>query len=240
MDKFANPDEKQLALRQSKAAFNKRVSAFITKLIAFKQSFNGRGNSKFSLPVGSIKDPIDKSIASMLSTLAGEFSSIADAGAKIISEQANYSATRRKKQAFVNGYHKRVPLDTYKRGSVKIGEHILPTYIAESFEEQLDGLMHITSAENMVFPYKHTFERAFWMLKTPSPLDIIFCHAGKIVSIRKGEPNSTERIVCDASDLVVELPYGTCKSLNITPGMSVQMIDDVSSVMEKLAAKYGC
>ena len=237
MDKKAkNMDPKQMTLRGNKAAFNALCSEFISKLIEFKKAFNGRGSAKMSLPVGNIKDPIDKSISSLLSNLASEFSHLAGEGAQIIQEQASYSANRRKKQA-----SKEDPFSTYNKGHVVIGEETIPVVLAITSEEQQRGLMHVEKPVPMAFTYNSPFYNKFHMKNTPAPLDLVFCYAGKVVQVFEGKPFSHDMIGNDGlSDLVLEFPYGTCASLNIGPGTPVKIIHKTSSLAIILSAKYGC
>lgn len=65
------------------------------------------------------------------------------------------------------------------------------------------------------------------MKNTKCALDILFCRDGKILAIKKGEPHSLTMIDCgDDSDLVIELPYGTCQELDIKQGDKVKLIKD--------------
>lgn len=98
------------------------------------------------------------------------------------------------------------------------------TKVAVTEQEQMKGLMFEKwPPPIMVFPYKNSSIRKFWMHNTISPLDIIFCNNGKIISIMKGEPLSTKLIGPDKpADFVVELPYGMAEVLTLKPG------DDVS------------
>ena len=98
------------------------------------------------------------------------------------------------------------------------------TKVAITEQEQMKGLMFEKwPPPIMVFPYKNSSIRKFWMHNTISPLDIIFCNNGKIISIMKGEPLSTKLIGPDKPvDFVVELPYGMAEVLTLKPG------DDVS------------
>ena len=113
-----------------------------------------------------------------------------------------------------------------KSGYFFINENILPCLFAISQEEQTRGLMNVEApVPNMLFINKIAKINKFWMKDTPSELDIIFCKNGKIVEICRGEPNSTKIVGPDSlTDLVIELPYGTAKSLNISPGDSVGVI----------------
>lgn len=113
-----------------------------------------------------------------------------------------------------------------KTGFLYINDIIFETLIAVSEDEQQRGLMYVEwLPPNMAFPYKYASVNKFWMRDTLSPLDIIFCHAGKITQIHAGTPYSTELIGNNSlSDLVIELPYGTVESSNIKIGDSVGFV----------------
>lgn len=88
-------DPRQQQLREEKAAFNKEMSGFITDLIQFKKLMNGHPN-KFYMQKGRIIDEIPSNPASIISELASNFNDLAQKGNEIISEQIEYSKTRRK------------------------------------------------------------------------------------------------------------------------------------------------
>ena len=92
----------------------------------------------------------------------------------------------------------------------------------------------------MTFVYAKPKLNAFWMKATISPLDIIFCLGGKIVSINSGIPHSTALIGGrEPSDLVIELPAGTCEDNNIHVGDEVQLNISKESSMRVFLAKNG-
>lgn len=116
---------------------------------------------------------------------------------------------------------------------VFIGENPIKTLVAATPEEQEVGLMWKKwPPPVLTFPFKSSETRSFWMKNTVSPLDIIFCNAGKVVAIMHGEPLSTKLISPgQPSDLVVELPAGTAGQLNISPGDPVVLKPTVSSTI---------
>ena len=95
-----------------------------------------------------------------------------------------------------------------------------PAKVAVSQQEQSRGLMFAHwPPPVMVFPYKQAAIRKFWMCNTPSPLDIVYCHAGQVVQILPGEPLSTRLVGPDAPvDFVVELPAGTASRIGLAKG----------------------
>lgn len=110
-----------------------------------------------------------------------------------------------------------------KDSFVKIKNHTIPTLLAISEEEQQVGLMYRKELPpSMSFIYSYPRINKFWMKNTYCPLDIVFCKSGKVVDICKGEPLSTKVVGPDhLTDLIVELPYGTCKSLGVQVGDEV-------------------
>lgn len=92
-----SPDPVQEKLRQQKENWNKAVSAFIDDLIHFKKIMNGKP-SKFNMQKSKITEPIPKDPIQILETLIGRFDNIATTGSGIVSQQIDYSKTRKKKQ----------------------------------------------------------------------------------------------------------------------------------------------
>jgi len=90
-------DPVQEKLRQNKALWNKDVSMFINDLIHLKKTMNG-WPSKFFQERSTIKEPIPADPPTLIGSLAGDFQELAERANKIVSEQLEYSKTRRKKQ----------------------------------------------------------------------------------------------------------------------------------------------
>lgn len=104
--------------------------------------------------------------------------------------------------------------------TISIKGRVFSALVAESEAEQQQGLMGIPwPPPVMIFPYSTASVHKFWMNKTISPLDIIFCKEGKVIDLCSGEPLSTALIGPNtASDLVVELPAGTAQSIGLKVG----------------------
>ena len=125
-----------------------------------------------------------------------------------------------------------------EQGYVFIHDNILPTLIAISAEEQAKGLMHQEwPPPVMSFIYNTAGVNRFWMKNTPSPLDIVFCHKGKISEICYGEPHSTQVIGTQLSDLVIELPHGTADSIKIKVGQTVGLVKPTLDELKKIIAE---
>lgn len=116
------------------------------------------------------------------------------------------------------------------------GNNSLTTLVALTDEEQRRGLMHQPwPPPIMCFPYRNPAIRKFWMKNTTSPLDIVFCNAGYVVSVIKGIPLSLNHVGPDFPvDLVVELPAGTAKSLEIMAGTKVKLVYGLSTLARKI------
>lgn len=126
-----------------------------------------------------------------------------------------------------------------EQGYIYIYNTIFPTLLAISSEEQSQGLMHQEwPPPVMAFIYEHPQINRFWMKNTPSPLDILFCHKGKVSEICYGEPHSTTAIGSNLlSDLVIELPHGTAKSNQIKVGHEAGLVRPTSEELHKIIAK---
>ena len=108
---------------------------------------------------------------------------------------------------------------------VKIGEIKLnnPKF-AITKKEQTLGLMGVENPHVMIFPYKTADIRKFWMKNTPAPLDIIFCKAGKVIYIGKGNPFDESLVGPDLpNDLIIETKAGFCENNNIKIGSIVKV-----------------
>jgi len=124
-------------------------------------------------------------------------------------------------------------------GLIYIANNLFETLFAISNEEQRIGLMHVDHpAPTMTFIYSCAQINKFWMSNTKIPLDIIFCHAGEVVQICKGEPYSTAMIGDDRlTDLVIELPYGTAKLSDIKLGHKVGLVKPTKDELNKIIAE---
>jgi uncharacterized membrane protein (UPF0127 family) len=124
---------------------------------------------------------------------------------------------------------------------VKIADKKIPTVLAITQDEQERGLMYQKwPPPVMSFVYTSPKVNKFWMHRTPSPLDIVFSHSNKIISICQGEPYSTKLIGDDRlSDLVVEFPAGTCQAFGVNVGDSIELECSENSLMKIFMLKNG-
>ena len=90
-------DPNQEKLRKQKDVWNKEVSTFIEELKSFKKLMNGFP-SKFHMEKSKIFEPIPANPGSILQQLASVFEKITMHGNEIVSQQLDYSQTRKKKQ----------------------------------------------------------------------------------------------------------------------------------------------
>lgn len=112
-----------------------------------------------------------------------------------------------------------------KKGFVYINDNVIESYFAVTEEEQQKGLMFVTGLPPvMSFIYSTAKDNKFWMLNTPSELDIVFCKDNVVQEICHGKPFSTEILGSKKSDLVIELPFGTVKKSNIKIGDKVGIL----------------
>lgn len=125
-----------------------------------------------------------------------------------------------------------------EQGYVYIHNSVFPTLLAISSEEQEKGLMYQEwPPPVMAFVYDSPRVNRFWMKNTPSPLDIVFCHNGKVAEICFGEPHSTSVVGSQMSDLVIELPHGTVDSVEIKVGQDVGLVAPTLSQLKKIIAE---
>jgi uncharacterized membrane protein (UPF0127 family) len=126
-----------------------------------------------------------------------------------------------------------------EEGIIYIHNNVFNTLIAVSEDEQAQGLMGQTwPPPVMSFVYAEPRVTKFWMKNTPSPLDIVFCHNGKVTQICKGEPYSTTMIGDNKfSDLVIEFPYGTAVTSGIKLGHSVGLVKPTVEELKKIIAE---
>jgi len=122
-----------------------------------------------------------------------------------------------------------------KTDKISIGNNTFETLVAVSEEEHIKGLMGKSwPPPVMIFPYKNAEPRKFWMHKTISPLDIIFCKSNRVIGIFEGKPMSTALLGPDEpSDLVVELPLGTAEKCGIRIGDKINIKYSIQTIAKR-------
>jgi len=227
-------DPKQQALRDKKRAWYTAKKEFAKRLSGLSRGLSGKGSPDYSVPPSDIKDPLPSELGAFMHTVVDNFGQLIQAMEDIIAQQAEYSATRRKPQEHLPPPKEASRLHVLEKfasaksehiGRLRIGEHEFDTELAITSEQQEKGLMYREDPSVMAFVYSTPKPAQFWMKDTPAPLDIIFTLRGSVINICRGEPYST-KIVGDyytPSDLVIEMPAGSCKKLGITIGSPVSL-----------------
>ena len=123
---------------------------------------------------------------------------------------------------------------------IKLNNNKFETLLAISEEEQNKGLMKVDwPPPIMTFVFAKPQINYFWMDNTPSPLDVVFCLNKRITDIHRGEPWSKKAFGSSLpSNMVIELPFGTCKKYKIEPGDSAELIYSVKGMADFLQNKY--
>ncbi|HWQ69885.1 MAG TPA: DUF192 domain-containing protein [Patescibacteria group bacterium] len=118
-----------------------------------------------------------------------------------------------------------------QRGDVVIdGRVTITVEVARTAQEQARGLGGRSSLPKdggMLFPFDAAERRTFWMKGMLIPIDIVWIREGKIVAIDANvpPPRSHEKpaIVSHVADLVLEVPAGFSKEMDISEGQTVRV-----------------
>lgn len=107
--------------------------------------------------------------------------------------------------------------------STKSGTFSIQIEIAKTPHQRSRGLMFrdkLPDGRGMLFVFEEPDFQNFWMKDTPSALDIIYIAAdGKLVSVYKGEPLSTNPIPSgEPAQYVLELAYGQAAKMGLQIG----------------------
>jgi hypothetical protein len=99
-------------------------------------------------------------------------------------------------------------------------------HVTEDELEKSKGLMFKSPPIHpLAFPYEYSGYLRFWMKNTIAPLDIVFCHNNKIISIEEGIPLNTRPVgpnkLCD---LVIEFNKDFVKEEKIKVGDKIFII----------------
>lgn len=125
---------------------------------------------------------------------------------------------------------------SFDEAILKVGEHEVSVFIADTKEERTKGLSGCTNLpENsgMYFVFSEPQPAAFWMKNMLLPLDIIWIKDEHVIGIEKNvpppQPNTPddELIIYSSPgevDRVLELPAGASERFGIEPGTSINNI----------------
>jgi uncharacterized membrane protein (UPF0127 family) len=103
--------------------------------------------------------------------------------------------------------------------------------VARSFQQQSWGLMArppLPPLRGMWFPYDQPQTLKFWMHHTPSPLDMLFLRAGRVIAI-EAAAKPCPHLPCrsygpdEPSDGVVELAAGQAEALGLRVGSAARI-----------------
>lgn len=79
----------------------------------------------------------------------------------------------------------------------------------------------------MLFPFDAAKRRTFWMKGMLIPIDILWIREGKIVAIDANVPPPRSKeapaILSHVADLVLEVPAGFSKEMDISEGQTVRV-----------------
>jgi hypothetical protein len=135
--------------------------------------------------------------------------------------------------ALVPQAHTQTPLslDSYPRSMLEIrsggGRHWLKVWIAETTEQQMQGLMFVRSLpddQGMLFPLAQPRVMTMWMKNTLIPLDMLFIDSkGHVVCLReRTQPQSLALIHCEQPvKAVLEIAGGQAAMRGIKVGDAV-------------------
>lgn len=118
-----------------------------------------------------------------------------------------------------------------------IGKNEFETLVAITEAEHIQGLMYKQwPPPIMIFAFNNLDIRKFWMMNTPSPLDIIFCRKNKIIAICEGKPYSMKLVGPDELiDMVVEMPKGHAEKFGIGINSRIDIKYSIDSLSKKFA-----
>jgi uncharacterized protein len=127
----------------------------------------------------------------------------------------------------MNAMRQSLPLSA----QVKVGSQVIQLEVAKTPDQQSIGLMNrkeMAGDRGMLFPFTPARPVAFWMKNTLIPLDMVFLHKGKVVSISsnvppcKADPCPSYGPPAQALvDQVIELTAGRAAELGIKAGDSL-------------------
>lgn len=110
--------------------------------------------------------------------------------------------------------------------TMSINDSVFDVEVVTTPEDQAKGLMfreNLDNDEGMLFIFKNSDDRTFWMKNTLIPLDIIFINDSKIQSIHYATPCLSDDcpVYPGFGDMVLEINGNLTKKLGIRKGDSV-------------------
>ena len=100
-----------------------------------------------------------------------------------------------------------------KECKIEIGNKTYNVKVAQTDQEQSDGLQNITSLPNnegMLFVFEEEDQVSMWMEDTQIPLDIVFIDEDyNVLKVQQGVPLSKELITSDNTKYVLEVNAGS-------------------------------
>ena len=96
-------DPKQQALRDLKKQWQNEMKVFIAQNIALKRGIGGVGDQRAGLPPSNIKDPLPREVSVYIDEMTTRFSNLVNIAKQIITNQEEYSRTRRKGRSEMQG-----------------------------------------------------------------------------------------------------------------------------------------
>lgn len=115
-----------------------------------------------------------------------------------------------------------------------IGSRTFKLEVADTSDVQNVGLMKRDSMpedRGMIFVFKESQRRNFWMRNVRFPLDIIFMDSsGKIVSIKQMKPYDESSVPSDASaQFAIELNKGAAAATGVKVGDTLRIPPEISA-----------
>ena len=109
-------------------------------------------------------------------------------------------------------------IDRMKKTKIKIGDKKYTVRLAISDEDKekgLQGIRELPNEEGMLFIFDDVQEVSFWMKDTYLPLDVVFIDEEmKVISIRKGIPESTDFMTEKNVNFVLEVTENSGIKIN--------------------------
>ncbi len=112
-------------------------------------------------------------------------------------------------------------------GRVQVGEHTFEVEVAQTPDQQRQGLAGRTNLESergMLFPYEPAVERTFWMKGMRMEIDLLWIREGRVTGIEERmQPDDGDKHYASPGpvEYVLEVAAGTVERLDLQVGASV-------------------